>query len=109
MTETFNGGLARPGKMMGVLGPWIVLTPSASHLDFRMRFNWIGGFFGPWRLERSAVREVYMSRPTALNPLSVNILAEENMPWTFSTEHPYDVLECLAGLGYPVRKAKTAT
>ncbi|MCZ9882719.1 hypothetical protein [Arthrobacter sp. B2a2-09] len=103
MTETFNGGLARPGKMMGVLGPWIVLTPSASHLDFRMRFNWMERFFGPWRLERAGVREVYMSRRTALNPLSANILAEGNMPWTFYTEHPFDVLECLDRLGYPVR------
>ncbi|UKA63382.1 hypothetical protein [Arthrobacter sp. FW306-04-A] len=62
--------------------------------------------FGPWRLERTAIREVYMSPPTALNPLRVNVLAEENMPWTFYTEHPYDVLECLDRLGYPVRKAK---
>ena len=106
MTETFNGGLARPGKMIGVLGPWIVLTPSASHLDFQMRFNWMRRFFGPWGLERPSVRDVYMSRPTVLNPLGVNVLAEENMPWTFYTEHPYDVLECLDRLGYPVRKAK---
>ncbi|MFB9714406.1 hypothetical protein [Arthrobacter methylotrophus] len=60
MTETFNGGLARLGKMIRVLGPWIVLTPSASHLDFEMRYNWMRRFFGPWRLERAGVREVYI-------------------------------------------------
>jgi hypothetical protein len=47
-----------------------------------------------------------MSRPTALNPLRVNVLAEENMPWTFYTEHPYDLLACLDLLSYPVRKTK---
>ncbi|MDP9905581.1 hypothetical protein J2S90_002552 [Arthrobacter bambusae] len=60
MAETFSGGLARPGKMIGVLGPWIVLTPSASHLDFEMGSNWMRRFFGPWQLEHAGVREVYM-------------------------------------------------
>jgi hypothetical protein len=29
---------------------------------------------------------------------------EENMPWGFLTQHPYDVFQCLERLGYPVRK-----
>jgi hypothetical protein len=45
-----------------------------------------------------------MSKPRALDPsLRVNILGEENLPWTFLTEHPYDVLSSLQQLGYPVR------
>lgn len=106
MTENFKGGLEIPSKMR-ILGPWVVLTPATSHLDFQMRFSWLGRLFGPWRLERPAVREVYMSPPTALAPfIRVNILAEENMPWSFLTEHPYDVLECLGRLGCPVRKVE---
>lgn len=107
MTETFHGGLERPGKLIRVNGPWIVLVPTSSHLDFQMRFRWLRRLFGPWRLERSAVREVYMSPPRALAPwIKVNLLAEENMPWSFLTQHPYDVLACLERLGYPVRAEK---
>lgn len=104
MAYVFKGGLTRPGVMTRVLGTWVVLTLDASHLEFRMRFRWLARFFGPWRLERSAIREVYMSHPTALAPwVEVNFLGQENMPWSFLAQWPHAVLEAAETLGYPVR------
>lgn len=107
MTQSFKGGLERPGKLMRISGPWVVLVPTSSHIEFQMRFRWLRRFFGPWRVERSTIREVYVNPPNALAAwIRVNLLADENMPWSFLTEHPYDVLECLERLGYPVRTEK---
>ena len=104
MAYEFKGGLTRPGVMTGILGPWVVLTLDTSHLEFRMRFRWLARLFGPWRLERSAIREVYVDRPNALDPwVKVNFLGEENMPWSFLAQWPMDVLDAAAELGYPVR------
>lgn len=104
MTYVFRGGLERPGKMARILGPWVVLTLETSHLEFRMRFDWAARFIGPWRLERSAIREVYLGRPDALAPWSrVNFLGEENMPWSFLAQRPLDVIEAAEALGYPVQ------
>ena len=103
MTESFNGGLFIQGKIWGQ-GPWVVLTPTGSYLEFQMRFRWLRRFFGPWRMDRATVREVYMSKPRALDPsLRVNFLGADNMPWTFMTERPYEVIRCVQRLGYPVR------
>lgn len=91
MTECFNGGLFIPGKLWGQ-GPW------------EMRFRWLRRFFGPWRMDRESVREVYMSKPRALDPSPrVNFLGADNMPWTFMTERPHEVIRCVQRLGYPVR------
>lgn len=104
MAYVFKGGLTRPGVMTRVLGPWVVLTLDTSHFEFRMRFRWLARFFGPWRLERSEIREVYMGRPTALAPwVEVNFLGRENMPWSFLAQWPHEVLEAAETLGYPVR------
>lgn len=103
MTELFKGGLIIPWKMR-ILGPWVVLTATSSQLEFRMRFRLLGRLFGPWRMDRSTVREVYLGRPNALDPwLRVNFLGEENMPWSFLTQWPQDVLEAVEKLGYPGR------
>jgi hypothetical protein len=103
MTENFRGGLVRPSGLR-ILGPWVVLTPTSSHLEFQMRFRWLGRLFGPWRMDRAVIREVYLSPPRALDPwLRVNFLGEESLPWSFLTERPQDVLRLLGELGYPVR------
>lgn len=52
MTELCKGGLIIPMKMR-IVGPWVVLTATSSQLEFRMGFR----LFGPWRMDRSAVRE----------------------------------------------------
>ncbi|WP_284982460.1 hypothetical protein [Arthrobacter sp. efr-133-TYG-118] len=65
------------------------------HGDDRLplRFRWLAHFFGRWRLERSAVRDVYPGRPNGLDPwVRVNFLGEETMPWSFLTQWPQDVL-----------------
>ncbi|MGO4860286.1 hypothetical protein [Arthrobacter sp. 2MCAF14] len=103
MTYVFEGGLERPGKMNRVLGPWVLLILDDSHIEFQMRFRWLARFAGPWRVERSAVREVYLGRSNVLTPAKVNFLAEENMPWTFIPRSPQAVLEAAEELGYPVR------
>jgi hypothetical protein len=104
MTIRFKGGLERPGVMTRILGPWVVLTLDSSYLEFRMRFRWLSRFFGPWRLERSAIREVYLGRPNALAPWAkVNFLGQENMPWSFLAQWPEEVLDAAESLGYPVR------
>ena len=103
MTYIFKGGLERPGKMTRILGPWVLLILDDSHIEFRMRFRWLARFAGPWRLERSAVREVYLGRWNVLTPAQVNFLAMENMPWTFLAGSPQAVLEAAEELGYPVR------
>jgi hypothetical protein len=106
MAKSFNGGLFIPGKIWGQ-GPWVVLTPTSSHLEFQMRFRWLRRFFGPWRMDRAMVREVYVSKPRALDPsLRVNFLGEDSMPWTFMTETPQDILRCVEQLGYPVRSGE---
>lgn len=102
MTYVFKGGLERPGKMTRVLGPWVLLILDDSHIEFQMRFRWLARFAGPWRVERSAIREVYLGRLGAV-PAQVNFLAEENMPWTFLARSPQPVLEAAEELGYPVR------
>jgi len=72
-----------------------------------MRFRWLARLFGPWRLERSAIREVYVDRPHALDHwVNVNFLGEENMPWSFLAQRPEDVMEAAEKLGYPVRYPK---
>ena len=107
MAYVFKGGLTRPGVMTGILGPWVVLTLDTSHLEFRMRFRWLARLFGPWRLERSAIREVYVDRPHALESwVSVNFLGEENMAWSFLAQWPEDVMKAAEKLGYPVRYQK---
>jgi hypothetical protein len=104
MTYVFKGGLERPGVMTRIMGPWVVLTVEASDIEFRMRFRWLARFFGPWRLERSVIRDVYPGRPNALSPwVRVNFLAEEIMPWAFLTQWPLDVLDAAKELGYPAR------
>lgn len=104
MTHVYKGGLVRPGAMTRILGPWVVLKLHTTHLEFGMRFRWLARAFGPWRLERSAIRDVYLGRPNALSPWGrVNFLGEENMPWSFLTQWPLDVLEAAEKLGYPVR------
>ena len=103
MTYVFKGGLERPGKMTRILGPWVLLILDDSHIEFRMRFRWLARLAGPWRVERSAIREVYSGRLKVLVRAQVNFLAEENMPWTFLTQRPMDVLDAAAELGYPVR------
>jgi hypothetical protein len=103
MTYVFEGGLERPGKMTRVLGPWVLLILDDSHIEFRMRFRWLARFAGPWRVERSAIREVYLGRLNVLAPAQVNFLAEKNMPWTFLARSPQAVLEAAEELGYPVR------
>jgi hypothetical protein len=102
MADSFNGGLLIPWKMW-VQGPWLVLTPTETCLEFQTRSRWLRRLFGPWRMDRAVVREVYMSKPRALDPsLRVNFLGEENLPWTFMTERPYEIIACLERLGYPV-------
>lgn len=104
MAYSFKGGLVRPGAMTRILGPWVVLTLDTSHLEFRMRFRWLDRVFGPWRLERSAIRDVYPGRPNALSPWGrVNFLGGDIMPWSFLTQWPMGVLDAAAKLGYPVR------
>ncbi len=103
MTYVFKGGLERPGKMIRILGPWVLLTLHDSYIEFRMRFPWLGRFAGPWRVERSAIRAVYLGRLNVLAPAQVEFLAEENMPWTFPSRSPAAVLEAAEKLGYPVR------
>jgi hypothetical protein len=59
---------------------------------------------GPWQLERSAIRDLYPGRPNALSPWGrVNFLSKENLPWSFLTQWPLDVLEAAEEPGYPVR------
>ena len=104
MTYIFKGGLERPGKMTRILGSWVLLILDDSHIEFRMRFRWLASFAGPWRVERSDIREVYLGRLNVLAPwVDVNFLAEENMPWTFLARTPQAVLEAAEKLGYPVR------
>lgn len=104
MTYVFRGGLVRPGALTRILGPWVVLKLHPTHLEFCMRFRWLARVFGPWRLERSVIRDVYPGRPNALSPWGrVNFLGEEIMPWSFLTQWPLDVLEAADKLGYPVR------
>ena len=103
MTHQFRGGLEWPGKLQRVSGPWILMTATGSSIEFSMRFRWLRRFFGPWRVERAAVREVYVTRMGALAPWTrVRILGQENMPWCFLTQRPYEVLGYLERLGYPV-------
>ncbi|MBT8162631.1 MULTISPECIES: hypothetical protein [Arthrobacter] len=90
--------------MTRIMGAWVVLTIKPSHLEFRMRFRLLARLFGPWRLERAAVRDVYPGRLHALDPWGrVNFLAGEIMPWAFLTQRPFDVLDAAKELGYPVR------
>lgn len=103
MTRQFQGGLEWPGKLQRVSGPWILMTATGSSIVFSVRFRWLERFFGPWRVERSAVRKVYVTPPNGLAPWTrVRILAQENMPWCFLTQRPYAVLDYLERLGYPV-------
>lgn len=102
MTFVFKGGLERPGKMTRVLGPWVLLVLDETHIEFRMRFRWLARFGGPWRIEGSAVREVYLGPRTVAAATQVNFLAGENMPWTFLTPEPQAVMEAAETLGYPV-------
>jgi|SRR5690242_13499642 hypothetical protein len=103
MTYVFRGGLSIPGRFR-IQGPWVILTMSASQLEFRPRSRWWARRFGPWRLERSAVREIYPGRPHFIFSWTpVNFLAKENMPWIFMAEWPEGVLGAAEGLGYPVR------
>ncbi|MDO5863466.1 MULTISPECIES: hypothetical protein [Paenarthrobacter] len=103
MTYVFKGGLERPGKMTRILGPWVLLSLNESHIEFQMRFRWLARLAGPWRIERSAIRRVYLGRLNVLTPAQVNFLAEENMPWTFLARTPQAVLDAAEKLGYPVR------
>lgn len=104
MICTFIGGLERPGKLTRILGPWVRLTMDDSHLEFTLRFRWLARLFGPWRLERSVIREVYQGRESLIAPwVTVNFLGEENMPWSFLAWQQ-GVLEAAEKLGYPVRR-----
>lgn len=47
MTYMFKGGLERPGKLIRILGPWVLLILDDSHIEFRMRFRWLAHFAGP--------------------------------------------------------------
>jgi hypothetical protein len=89
--------------MTRILGPWVLLILDDSYIEFRMRFRWLARFAGPWRVERSAIREVYLGRLNVLAPSQVEFLAEENMPWAFPSRSPDAVLEAAEILGYPVR------
>lgn len=103
MTENFKGGLILPSGLR-ILGPWVALTPTSSHLEFQMRFRWLRHLFGPWGMDREVVREVYLNSGGALDPwFRVGFLGEENLPWSFLTQKPYDVLRRMEQLGYPVR------
>jgi len=69
-----------------------------------MRFRWLARLIGPWRIERSDIREVYFGRLNVLAPwVEVNFLAAENMPWSFLARTPQAVFDAAAELGYPVR------
>lgn len=103
MTYEFRGGFEIPGRFR-IQGPWAILAVSPSELEFRQRSRWWARHFGPWRLERSAVRAIYPGRPHVIyNWTRINFLAEENMPWVFLAEWPEGVLGALKELGYPVR------
>ena len=103
MDYVFRGGFEIPGRFR-IQGPYVILTMTAAQLEFRPRSRWLARRIGPWRLERSAVREIY---PGRTHPIflwvPIHFLAKENMPWTFLAEWPEGVLGAAKGLGYPVR------
>lgn len=103
MDYVFRGGFEIPGRFR-IQGPYVILTMTASQLEFRHRSRWLARRIGPWRLERSTVREIY---PGRTHPIflwvPIHFLAKENMPWTFLAEWPEGVLGAAKELGYPVR------
>lgn len=79
---------------------WVILAMSASELEFWPRSRWWARHFGPWRLERSDVREIYPGRPHPFYSWTpVNFVAQENMPWIFMAEWPERVLGAAEQLG----------
>ncbi|BCW43955.1 hypothetical protein StoSoilB5_11390 [Arthrobacter sp. StoSoilB5] len=103
MEYVFRGGLAIPGRFR-IIGPWVILSMSPSQLEFRLRSRWLARYFGPWRLQRSAVRDIYPGRPHVLYSWTrINFLADDNMPWMFLAEWPEGVLGAAKELGYPAR------
>lgn len=99
----FRGGFEIPG-LFRIQGPWVILTMTASQLEFRPRSRWWARHFGPWLSRAFRCPRGLSGPPASLYSWGrVNFLAKENMPGTFLAEWPEGVLGAAEELGYPVR------
>ncbi|WP_411734295.1 hypothetical protein [Paeniglutamicibacter sp.] len=100
MSKDFIGGANMPPHVR-IFPRGIRLNVSEQMLEFRPRFG-LDRFFGPWILERRQVKLIYRQQRGLNSFHSIGIVVSDDVWWSFYTNRPEEVLDCLEAFGYPI-------